>query len=578
MGTPSGIKPDRTGFMGWIDRLLAFNLERLLSFPGAKRYKAFEASTRNVAETQTRVLREIMSYAEDTVFGKEHRFAEVRTYEDFKQRVSPMDYEDHRPYIQRHQKGEENVLFPGKPLMYNCSSGTTSEPKLLPVTTYNFERHIKDRSKLWLYGVMRRFPGIYKGKCLGVVSPSDEGTVEDGTPFGSLSGLIRKNIPSFLNLTHTAPYSAMLIRNHPAKTYTICRFALACDVTLIITGNPATVLNLAMKADEWKEDIIRDIRDGTLKKDLDIEPEIRADLEAHLEPAPKRAAELRALADAHAQLRPAEYWPNIKLIHCWTNGNTGLVVPKLRRWYKEETPVLDFGYLSSEILSADIMVPENNGSVLAVNSGFYELMPFEDEDKAPEEKRFLMAHEVKKGHRYYIYVTTFSGLYRYDMNDVIEVLDFFNTAPVIKFLFKGKGITNMQGEKLSEAQFIEAIGRASDRTGIRYDFFIGFADTETSRYRLYIEFLDPYTEDQKRAFAQAVDNALCEVNVEYEAKFKSERILPMEVIDMGRDFWPRYRTIRLAEGAHEGQIKWLHLSSTEATKNRLEQLRREATS
>ncbi len=574
MVAPSGIKPDRTGFIGWIDRLMAVNLERLLTIPGGKRYKAFERATKDAAATQNRVLKEIVTYAENTVFGRAHRFSEIQTYEDFTNRVPPMDYEDHRPYITRHQQGEKDVLFPGKPLMYNCSSGTTSEPKFLPVTHYNFERHIKDRSKLWLYGVMRHFPGIYKGKCLGVVSPSKEGTTPDGTPFGSLSGLIRENLPPFVNLTHTAPYSSMLIKDHSAKTYAICRFALACDVTLIITGNPATVLNLAIKTDEWKEDLIRDIRDGTLKAELDIEPEIRQELEAHLEPAPERAAELNAIANEHDRLRPAEYWPNLKLIHCWANGNTGLVVPKLRDWYKPETPVLDFGYISSEILSADIVVPENNGSILAVKSGFYEFMPFEDEDK--KEKRFLMAHELEKGHRYYIYVTTFSGLYRYDMNDVIEVIDFFNTAPVIKFLFKGKGITNMQGEKLSEAQFIEAMERAKERSGIRYDFFIAYADVETSRYRLYIEFLEPYKEEEKRSFGEAVDNALCEVNVEYEAKFKSERLGPMEIVDMGKDFWPRYRTVRLSEGAHEGHIKWLHLSSTEATKNRLERLRREA--
>ena len=96
---------------------------------------------------------------------------------------------------------------------------------------------------------------------------------------------------------------------------------------------------------------------------------------------------------------------------------------------------------------------------------------------------------------------------------------------------------------------------------------------DDSRYKLYIEFLESYTDEQKQTFAREVDKALCEVNVEYQAKFKSERILPLEIVDMGKDFFPRYRTIRLEEGAGEGQIKWLHLSATKATKNRLEQLR-----
>jgi hypothetical protein len=159
------------------------------------------------------------------------------------------------------------------------------------------------------------------------------------------------------------------------------------------------------------------------------------------------------------------------------------------------------------------------------------------------------------------------------MNDVIEVVGLFNECPVLKFMFKGKGITNMQGEKLSEKQFIEAIGRARDKAGIAHEFFIGYADVDSSQYKIYLEFTKEYSQQEKQAFAKAVDDSLCEVNVEYEAKFKSERLRPVEIIDMGKDFFPRYRTIRLQEGAHEGQIKWLHLSSTKADKRRLEKLR-----
>jgi hypothetical protein len=249
------------------------------------------------------------------------------------------------------------------------------------------------------------------------------------------------------------------------------------------------------------------------------------------------------------------------------------VVPKLWDWYKADTPTLDFGYVSSEILSTDVMVPGNGGSILAVQNGFYEFMPINDMDKDAADKRFLMAHQLEKGGRYFIYFTTFSGLYRYDINDVIEVVDFFNTAPVIKFLFKGKGMTNMQGEKLSEAQFIEAVGLAAGRTNTKHDFYIGYADMTASCYKLYIEFVETHTPAQKEAFAKDVDKALCEVNIEYDAKRKTERLNPLEIIDMGKDLFDRYRSIRLEEGAYEGQIKWLQLSAGEADKNRLEKLR-----
>ncbi len=567
----SGIQTGRKGFMGLVDRILANNLEFLVSLPGAKKYKRFMAATKDADQIQLKVMRQILDYAKNTVFGKEHGFKDIFEYDEFKKRIPVMDYEAHRPYIERHQRGETDILFPGRPIMYNCSSGTTSKPKLIPVSSYNFESSIKGRSKLWLYGIMRNFPGIYSGKCLGVVSPAEEGKVEDGTPYGALSGLIRKNLPPFINLTNSAPFNVANISDYVAKTYVNCRFALPSDITIIITGNPATVLNLAIKTNQLREELIEDIRNGTLKKDLPIEPEIRAELESSLRPAPKRAAELDALVKQNGILKPKDYWPNLKLIHTWTNGNTGLVVPKLRDWYSEETPVLDFGYLSTEILSADLVIPENNGSILAIESGFYEFVHYGEEDNP--DKQFLMAHELKVGEKYFIYVTTFSGLYRYDMNDVIEVVDFCNKTPVIKFMFKGKGVANIQGEKLSEAQFIEAMEMTGKQTKIKYDFFIGYADVEKSCYEVFVEFLGEYSKEQQTEFGKALDENLCAVNIEYEAKFKSERIHPVKIIPMGKDFFAGYRRLRINNGAYEGQIKWMQLTTIPEMKNQILSLR-----
>ena len=139
MTAPCGIQIGRKGFGGLIDRMLADHIERLVLISGAGRYKKFVKAAQDTAGTQPQVLRQILRYAEDTVFGREHGFKQISTYEDFKQRVDATDYEAHRPYIERHQRGETDVLFPGKPLMYNCSSGTSGKPKLLPVTPYNFE-------------------------------------------------------------------------------------------------------------------------------------------------------------------------------------------------------------------------------------------------------------------------------------------------------------------------------------------------------------------------------------------------------------------------------------------------------
>jgi hypothetical protein len=567
----SGIKLNAGGgIQGVMNRLLARNVERVLSVPGGRLFRRYERASRDPEGAQRAVLAEILAFAADTAFGREHGLAGVGTYAEYKAAVPVRDYEGHRPYVDRHARGETGVLFPGKPLMYTRTSGTTAKPKLIPISRYNFERTIKDRGKLWLHGLSRSFPGIYAGQDFTIASPAVEGHTADGTPYGSLSGLIYRNIPEFVKLVHTIPYEVITIKDYDAKAYCLLRLGVPANVTGIFTGNPATVLNLVTKAELWKEELVRDVRDGTLKPGLDVEPGIRRAIEERLEPCPERAAELDAIASSAAGFRPAGYWPNLKLVHTWTNGNCALVIPKLMPWFAEGTPVLDFGYIASEITAADLIDPATNGSLLALLSGFYEFSPVEDEGAA--DRRFLMAHELEVGRRYYVYVTTFSGLYRYDMNDVVEIVGAHNRAPILRFLFKGKGVTSIQGEKVSEAQFIEAVHRAAGAASVRCDFFVGYANPERNLYELYVELLGDAGAEERGRLGAAVDAALREINIEYDAKRHSERLKPPEVIALGPDAFQRYRALRLSEGAHEGQLKWLHLSSTAVDRDRMKRL------
>jgi hypothetical protein len=558
------------GPKGALNRLLARNIERVLAIPGGKLYSRYDRASRDPEAAQRAVLREILELASGTVFGREHGLEAIRDYEGFCDRVPVRDYEGHRPYVERHAKGEAGVLFPGKPLMYTRTSGTTALPKLIPISPYNFERTIKNRGKLWLHGLARNFPGIYAGQDFTIVSPAVEGRTEDGTPYGSLSGLIYKNIPEFVKLVHTIPYDVITIKDYDAKAYCLLRLGVPADVTSVFTGNPATILNLAVKADLWKESLIRDVRDGTLKPDLAVEPHIRRAIEDRLEPCAGRATQLDAIASSNELFRPAEYWPNLRLVHTWTNGNCALVVPRLEPWFAQGTPVLDFGYIASEITASDLIDPATNGSLLALLSGFYEFSPVEDEGSA--DRRFLMAHEVEVGARYTIYVTTFSGLYRYDMNDIVEIVGQHNRAPILRFLYKGKGVTSIQGEKVSEAQFIEAVGAAARELSLRCDFFVGYANPERDLYELYVELPDDLSRERRDAFGAAVDARLRGLNVEYDAKRHTERLKSIEVVSLGPDAFARYRRLRLDEGAHEGQLKWLHLSSMPATRDRMKRL------
>lgn len=551
-----------------VSKVLAKNIEPLLAVAGKRLEKKYIAAAQNAEQAQLNVLNEIIGVAKDTEIGRRFHFETVNTHADYMRQVPVMDYEDLRPYVDRHVAGEQDVLFPGKPLIYTRTSGTTAKPKLIPISEYNFEKTIKNRGKLWLYGIAKQFPGVFEGKDFSLVSPAEDGYTADGIPFGALSGFIYKNIPEFIQRVHSIPYEVICIKDFHARAYTLLRFGVPQNVTGVFTGNPSTLVNLATKADEWKEDLIRDIADGTLRANLDIEPEIRKSITPLFEPAQKRAMQLEKIAGASERFLPKAYWPKLKVVHTWTNGNCRLVIPELKQWF-EDIPILDFGYIASEITATDLVDAKNNGSRLALLSAFYEFSP-EEEGDSP--RTFLMAHQLEQGRKYYIYVTTYSGLYRYNMNDVIEVVDMFHQAPVFHFLYKGHGVTSIQGEKLSESQLIEAMQRTGKHTGVDYGFFVAFANAARSTYEVYVELKNTDSISDQRRFNAILEKMLCDVNIEYEAKRKTERLRPVCIIPLVEDAFVKYRAMRLAEGAFEGQLKWLHLSADPTVYDRMQKL------
>ena len=139
--------------------------------------------------------------------------------------------------------------------------------------------------------------------------------------------------------------------------------------------------------------------------------------------------------------------------------------------------------------------------------------------------KFHQVYELTQGKRYCPFVTTYSGLYRYNMNDLIEAGPRFENTNTVFMIRKINGIANMTGEKLSEPHFVEAVMDAEKELGMHLECFVGFAKVEESRYHFYFEFTDKNTSEEDVAkFTAKVDELLKEKNCEYEAKRKSFRI------------------------------------------------------
>jgi hypothetical protein len=104
-----------------------------LSLAGSPALRMLYRSSRQIVSEQNRVLNEIVNSCKDTAFGKEHGFKSIKNIKDYRNAVPIRDFEGHRSYIERMCRGESDVLFSGKPIFYNTTSGTTKKPKLIPV-------------------------------------------------------------------------------------------------------------------------------------------------------------------------------------------------------------------------------------------------------------------------------------------------------------------------------------------------------------------------------------------------------------------------------------------------------------
>ncbi|MCQ2145670.1 MAG: GH3 auxin-responsive promoter family protein [Bacteroidales bacterium] len=540
----------------------------LLGMAGGIQHRALVKASESPRSASAQTLRAILEYTKDSVYGKEHNFAEVlaatsddELFQRYAQNVKPNDYEDLRPYVERHKHGEENILFPGKPVLYATTSGSTAEPKWIPITETYLKTVYGKMTKVWLYNFIQNRRKVFSGKILSIVGKVIEGYAPDGTVFGSVSGVTQRDAPGFVKALYTNPQCVYSIADYNARYYVLMRMGIEQDVTLLVTANPSTIVELQNNVNRFYDEYVEDIEKGTLSAKVQIDPEIRKELEACLKPNPERAAELRALKAQYGNVLPKHYWPNIQILNTWKCGNTRVYLDKFADSFPDTMLHQEFGYFSSECRFG-LVIDDTLNTVMFPHYHYYEFVAEEDLDN-PNPK-FYQIDELVNGKRYCPYVTTFAGLYRYDMHDIVEAGPCFHKTPTVHMIQKVNGIVTITGEKLYEKQFIDAVHQAEKQTGLATRFFIGFANLEASNYDFYYEFADlDTTQEQAEMFTKQVDENLKKMNVEYLAKRESLRLKDANTHRLIRESFETFKAQCIAEGARDGQFKLLLLLQDE---------------
>jgi hypothetical protein len=318
------------------------NLLKVLGVTGYRHAQGFTRVCESPREYQQNLLRRILEINASTAYGKRYGFGHIHTIEEYQKQVPVIKYDNLEPYILAATRGEPAQLTVDPPILFATTSGTTGKPKYIPVTSTS-RRDKSTVARLWLYHASTDYPHLFDGAILGVVSPEIEGMTEGGIPYGAESGHVYRNMPRVMRNVYAVPYEVFALHDYDAKYYALLRTAVYKNITVTATANPSTILLLARKMAEYQEQIVRDIRDGTLDKSRNYPEETRQLLESQIAPDPKRASELEDCMKKSGRLIPQDVWPNLAMIGTWKGGSVGLYLREFEGLFDPQTPIHDWG-------------------------------------------------------------------------------------------------------------------------------------------------------------------------------------------------------------------------------------------
>lgn len=533
----------------------------------------FQRSCQRVEETQQRVLGEKIALNGSSAMGRSLGIPSAGSIEAFRSRIPVTTYEDYSAAVEKCKSGDASAMLgPGqKIVMFALSSGTTGQSKFIPITP----KFLQEYRRGWLAWGFYAYQGnavLVETKLLPITSSSCEFKTSAGIPCGAISGLTIDNLSWITRHLYALPKEVYQIKNPETKYYVLGRLALEQNVGSISSANPSTVLSVFRLINERRNEIIQDIRKGTLSGAQNLPEQELRNFQARLRPNPARAAALEDMAARHGGLYPKHFWKDFTLISNWKGGS----LERYLDFYPEffgNTQVRDIGLVASEGRMTIPMSGDGSEGALDVMAHFFEFIP-EDaiEDKTP---RTFLAHELEQGKRYFILLTTSSGLYRYDIRDLVEVTGHYGQAPVLKFLNKGKHFSSITGEKLSEHQVVGAVGQAARRFGIALEDYCVFPKWgKIPRYGLLVDEDKVGPQAVWGPFLRELDAALRRLNCEYDSKRESGRLGSVSLYFVPPKAFEAHKKRKLeAQGGRVEQYKHVFLVPDDALDKQFQVIR-----
>ena len=414
----------------------------------------FRRALRRPAEAQSAILRGLLARHADSAYGRAHGCEKIRSYEQFRERVPVVDYDDLQPWIARIMRGEQGVLTRERVTRLVPTSSSTGGRKLIPFTA-SFQRELNAAIGPWIVDLCRQYPSVPLGPAYWSISPAIPASADEksAVPVGFeddsayLGGIQRR----LAEATFAAPSALRLAADvENARYFTLLCLLRAPELRLVSVWHPSFFTLLLDGAwdscDAWDE-WLRDVREGGCVRAMGMPSALRRAVDAP--PMPRRAEALRHAGPQDARA----LWPHLRVVSCWGDAQAALPLAELQRRLPQAA-IQAKGLLATE---AFVSIPFRGRHPLAVASHFFEFA-----DARGEVRR---AHELRAGESYAVIVTTGGGLWRYRLGDLVEVDGFVGATPSLRFLGRGASVSDLCGEKLAETFVTRAIAAACAACG-----------------------------------------------------------------------------------------------------------------
>jgi GH3 auxin-responsive promoter len=378
-----------------------------------KFYQEFIEEIPQLATIQQQLLQQYIHKNKDTLFGKDFRFSNIRTYEDYKNKVPLIaDYEAIRPYVQQIANGEHNILTTEPTLFFESTSGSTGKAKLIP---YNqaLKNEFQKGIAVWLHELRQQYPKALMGKSYWSLSPplTEKRLTPSGIPVGTTSDDEYFNVVTKWLLKQIMAVDNSVLRHTDSHSFYLntCRQLIAAEnLSFISVWNPSFFLLIHDFMCHHYDEIVSGVKD------------------------PGRRSAIRQVGE----FKWNEIFPKLEVISCWTEAQASLWMPQLQAITGGIT-IQPKGLLSTEGI---VSIPTARGNALAYTSHFFEFIHLGNH-------QIYLAHELEIHHRYEVVVTTGGGLYRYKTSDIVQVVN-ITPYPILTFEGRSGVVSDLVGEKI----------------------------------------------------------------------------------------------------------------------------------